>query len=62
MIRVDSAIILSDRIINSLRLYRSAQTPANGDSRKVGTKPHTIEMVIMIPDWVVSVICHIIAY
>ncbi|MNR32311.1 hypothetical protein D3C85_1498860 [compost metagenome] len=52
----------SERTISSLRLYRSAHTPAKGDSRNVGTNPQIIEIVIIRPDWVFRVIYQRIAY
>ena len=61
-INVDTAISASDRTINSLRSNRSAQTPAKGEINKVGRNPHKIEMVIITPDWVSSVIYQVMAY
>jgi len=61
-IRVAIAIIESDRIISSFLLYRSAHTPAKGARKKLGTKPHMIDIVIITPDFVSSVINHIMAY
>ena len=59
---VEMAIIESAKIMSIFRLYRSAQTPANGERKKAGRKPHTMEIVIMTPDSVVKVIYHIMAY
>lgn len=61
-ISVARAIAESDRIIKIFLLYRSAHTPAKGDNKKVGTNPQRIPIVIMIPDWVVKVIYHMMAY
>ena len=59
---VTVAIIESDNMICLFLLYRSAQTPANGERKKVGRKPHMIATVIMEPDFVFSVMYHMIAY
>jgi hypothetical protein len=44
------------------RLNLSAQTPANGDIKNLGRNPATVKMAIIIPDCVVRVICHTMAY
>ena len=59
---VDSAVRVSDKTMSIFLLYLSAQTPANGDIKRVGKKPHIMDKVIIIPDWVFSVIYHVIAY
>jgi len=61
-IRVAIAIKESAIIINSFLLYLSAHTPAKGERKKAGRKPQIIDMVIIKPDFVSRVICHIIAY
>ncbi|MNV78138.1 hypothetical protein D3C71_1716100 [compost metagenome] len=61
-ISVTKAIMASAIIIRYFRLKRSAHTPANGDNKKVGMNPQIINNVIIIPDFVVSVTYHIIAY
>lgn len=60
--RVASAIKESAIIIISFLLYLSAHTPAKGERKKAGTKPQIIDTVIINPDLVTKVICHIIAY
>lgn len=52
----------SDNIISNLRLYLSAQTPANGERKNVGRNPHIMDIVIIIPDLVSSVMYQVIAY
>lgn len=46
----------------NFRLYRSAQTPANRDRKKAGRNPQMIDIVIIMPDSVSSVIYPVIAY
>jgi hypothetical protein len=52
----------SDSITSFFRSNLSAHTPANGEIRNVGTNPHIIEMVIIIPDLVFNVMYHVMAY
>lgn len=60
--RVTSAMLPSEIISRRLRSRRSAHTPANGDTRNAGTKPHRMYTVMSTPDLVVSVTCHMSAY
>ena len=64
MARTNVAVAIrpSAKMIRRLRSKRSAQTPANGERKKVGKKPNNKYSVIMKPDWVSSVIRHKIAY
>ena len=48
--------------ISFLRSNRSARTPPKGDTKNWGRMPQTIETVIIVPDWVVIVMCQMIAY
>lgn len=58
-----NAIIMeSDKAMITFLLYRSAHTPAKGEIKKVGKKPHIIDMVSIIPDFVSNVMYHVIAY
>jgi hypothetical protein len=61
-IRVKKAMRTSPAMMSSLREYLSAQTPAKRDMAICGKKPQIVEMVIMMPDWVVSVMYQMIAY
>jgi len=49
-------------IMSFLRSILSAQTPAKGVRRNVGRNPQMMNTVIIIPDFVASVTCHIRAY
>jgi hypothetical protein len=60
--RVVSAIVESETIIISLRLTRSAQTPAKIETMACGRKPKTAAKASTNPDLVVSVRCHKSAY
>ena len=62
MTKVVKAIILSDSIMSHFRLNLSAQTPANGAKKKVGKKPQMMDIVIINPDCVFSVMYHMMAY
>lgn len=59
---VAGAVSESDRTISLFRLYLSARIPAKGKIRKEGRNPHTTDRVIMTPDFVSGVICHVMAY
>ena len=59
---MQSAINESAPAMSNFRLYRSAQTPAKGASKRLGRKLQRMEMVIIEPDWVVRVMCHMIVY
>jgi hypothetical protein len=59
---VDMAIKESEIMIRCFLLNLSAHTPAKGDRKNVGKKPHIMAMVIIMPDWVFIVIYHVMAY
>jgi flagellar basal body-associated protein FliL len=50
IIKVETAMRESDKIISSFLSYRSAHTPAKGEIKKVGRKPQIMDIVIIIPD------------
>lgn len=56
-----TAMVPSENIISFLRSYLSAQTPAKGETNSSGSKLQAIEIVMYIPDFVVSVIYQVIA-
>ncbi len=59
---VMSAIRPSESTMRRLRSWRSAHTPANGDSSSVGRNPQMMNRVIIVPERVSSVTYHISAY
>lgn len=62
MSNVQKAMDASAHKINVLREYRSAHTPAKGESSSVGKKPANTNSVTIHPLCVSSVIDHMIAY
>lgn len=62
IINVDIAIEVSEIAISVFLLYLSAQTPANIDINICGKNAQRVDIVVITPDPVVSVMYQIIAY
>ena len=57
-----AAIVVSAAMTRALRLNRSAHTPPTTETTACGRNPNRTASVITVPDFVVSVRCHMTAY